>query len=68
MSPKQKMSPAQYAAHAKRLKLPYKGKQAVQYRIKNKLPLKGVVLRQVILGRNVLTVNLDLLGAKTVKK
>lgn len=73
--PRTKMTPAQYAARVKKLKVAgYRGKQAVQYRIKHHLAMKGVVKREVICGRNILTVDIDILesghqnGLQKVKK
>lgn len=61
------MSPAQYANKVKGIES-YSSKQAVQYRIHEGLPLLGVIKQEIILGRNVLTVNTSLLRAKNSSK
>jgi hypothetical protein len=63
-----KMTPAQYATRLKGTSTTYNSKQAVLYRIAEGLDLIGVVKRENILGRNVLTVNTDKLVPKNSKK
>lgn len=59
-----KMSPEQYANKLKKYGcFTYNNKQAVLYRIEQDMFLVGVVRRELVLNRNVLTVDTDMIKA-----
>lgn len=66
------MSPEQYAKVLKKYGcFSYNNKQAVLYRIAEDMFLVGVIRREMLLGRNILTVDTDMIkmaAKETLKK